>query len=342
MILTHRRLNRTLLRRQHLLERSDLTAADLVEHLVGVQAQEVLPPYVGLHARLRSFDPYDVARGLEDRSLVRLLTLRGTIHLHTAADALALRPWTQPALDKVLRHHAPVDRLALEAAVDEALADGAVTQRELSTALAEQLPDVPASDLGVLARGVVPLVQLPPRGGWHAPGGISYDHLGRWLGEEPAAPDLPELVRRYLRAFGPAGAADMTAWSGVTRLGPVLAGMEDLTRHEDERGRTLYDVADGVLEDEDAPAPVRLLGTYDNVWLSHADRDRVTAPDKRRHWMGANGGVAMVVLVDGMLEGLWRVVDDRVEIVELLRDLTPAERRELDAEVERTDALLGS
>ena len=72
----------------------------LVEHLVGLQAQDNLPPYLSLAARLSSFDPEEVSRGLEDRSLVRLLTLRGTIHLLTADDALALRPWTLPVHDR--------------------------------------------------------------------------------------------------------------------------------------------------------------------------------------------------------------------------------------------------
>jgi len=116
--------------------------------------------------------------------------------------------------------------------------------------------------------------------------------------------------------------------------------MDDLVRHEDEDGKVLFDVADGVLEDADAPAPVRLLGTYDNVWLAHAGRDRVTEAGTRGNWMGANGGVACTVFVDGWLTGLWRVVDDRAEVVQLFRDLTPVEREELDEEVERVSSLL--
>ena len=85
-------LNRTLLHRQHLLERTTDAAHEMVEHLVGLQAQENLPPYLSLAARLDDFDPHAVTRGLEDRSLVRLLVMRGTIHLLTADDALTLRP----------------------------------------------------------------------------------------------------------------------------------------------------------------------------------------------------------------------------------------------------------
>jgi Winged helix DNA-binding domain len=147
-------------------------------------------------------------------------------------------------------------------------------------------------------------------------------------------------VRRYLAAYGPATAADVTAWSGVTRLGPVLAGMDDLERHEDEAGKVLYDVPGGVVEDEETPAPPRLLGTYDNVWLSHAGRDRVTVPEKRTQWMGVNGGVAMSLFVDGWLEGLWRQAHGRVEVIGTFRDLTRRERADLDEEIARVETLL--
>jgi hypothetical protein len=99
-------------------------------------------------------------------------------------------------------------------------------------------------------------------------------------------------------------------------------------------------VADGDLAEEDAPAPVRLLGQYDNLWLSHAGRDRVTTPESRRSWMGVNGGLASTVFADGMLVGLWRVTDGRVEVLSTIRTLTARERSELDDEITRVDELL--
>lgn len=339
MKLTPQRLNRTLLRRQHLLERVDATPEEMSRHLLGLQAQENLPPYLSLQARLTSFDPYAVTRALEEPTLVRLLTMRGTIHLLTLEDAVTLRPWTQPVLDKVLRNHAPADPERVRRAVADVIAGGPVAQKELSAAVGDALPDLPTGDRAVIARGLVPLVQLPPRGTWKGSGGLVYEDVARWVGQPLAEPDVEAVVRRYLAAFGPASAADVTAWSGVTRLGPVLAAM-DLERHEDESGKVLYDVPGGVIEDEDSPAPPRLLGTYDNVWLSHAKRDRVTAPEKRTRWMGLNGGVAMSLFVGGWLEGLWRVTDDRVEVIELFRDLTKRERSDLDDEIVRVEELL--
>ncbi len=348
MRLTRRRLNRTLLARQHLLARTDVDVPEMVSHLVGLQAQENLPPYLSLAARLIDLDPEDVSRALEDRSLVRLLTMRGTIHLLTADDALMLRQWTQPRQEKERKASQNtqaalhLDTETFNRAVGTALADGPLAVKALGEALAATFPDVPANALSQLARVNQPLAQLPPRGAWKRSGGVVYQYVDRLLGRPLADPDPPTIVRRYLRAFGPASAADVTAWSGVTGMGGVLKAMNDLEVHEDPDGRTLFDLPDGSLADEGMPAPVRLLGTYDNVWLSHAGRDRVTEPEKRKRWMGVNGGVASALFVDGMLEGLWRAVDGRVDVIELFRKLTRSERIELDEETARVEALLAS
>ncbi|CUR54243.1 putative LigA [metagenome] len=345
MLLSPRTLNRTLLHRQGLLTRSTTPAIDLIGHLIGLQAQETLPPYLSLNARLADFDPRPVSDALGNRELARLLVMRGTIHLLTPADALSLRQFSQPAQDRERRSSQNVREAAhlaaddVRAAVDDVLAAGPLAVRDLGAALAKRLPGVAPAQLGQLARVDSPLVQVPPRGQWQASGGVVYQRADTWLGAPLRDPDVPTIVRRYLRAFGPALAADVTTWSGVTRLGPVLAGMDDLVRHTDERGRVLYDAPDGEVV-EDAPAPVRLLGTYDNVWLSHAGRDRVTQTGKGTHWMGSNGGVAMAMFVDGWLEGLWRIVDGKPEVVAEFRVLTTAERRELDDELARVEALL--
>ncbi len=249
MRLSRRRLNRTLLLRQHLVDRVSMSVPEMSGHLVGLQAQENLPPFLSLAARLTDFDPNDVTRGLEGRSLVRLLTLRGTVHLLAAADALTLRSWTAPVHEREIKISQSigaargVEREAFSGAVAELLGAAPMAQRDLGAALAERFPAYPATQLGQLARSVAPLVQLPPRGTWKGSGGVVYQHVDRWVGRPLVDPDPTEIVRRYLIAFGPATAADMTAWSGVTRLGPVVTAMDDLVQHQDESGRVLYDVA---------------------------------------------------------------------------------------------------
>ena len=101
-VLSQRTLNRTLLARQLLLEPVSMDPLAAAEHLVGLQAQLPTSPYIALHARLARFDPATLSQAMEDRRAVRIVLMRGTIHLVSADDALLLRPVIQPVLDREL------------------------------------------------------------------------------------------------------------------------------------------------------------------------------------------------------------------------------------------------
>lgn len=346
MRLSHRALERTLLLRQHLLERTDADPLAMIEHLIGLQGQDNLPPYLSLAARIEGFDPRALSRAITEREAVRFLSLRGTVHVLTATDALFLRAWVQPSLDRLsgtntssrpARH---LDGPDLVAEIGALLGDGPLPVKRIGELLAMAHPDAPAAALSHLARERAPLVQVPPRGLWRRSGGVIYAHLEDWLGAPQGGLDLPAVVRRYLRAYGPAAAADLTTWSGVTRLGPLFAEMAaELEVYEGPEGKPLYDVSGAPIADEDQPAPARLLGRFDNVWLAHAARDRVLSGPARRRWAGPNGGVGNLLLLDGRGEGIWTVQEGRV-VVDSWRTPTGAERRELDEEIERVEALL--
>jgi hypothetical protein len=238
--------------------------------------------------------------------------------------------------------HVPTDELV--AVGRGLLADrGPLPVKALGVALAETFPDAPPTALANRLREAVPLVQATPRGQWRRPGGVVYETLETWLGEPPTREPLPlaDVVRRYLRAFGPATPADVTAWSGITGVRAAFDALGDelvpLRTHD---GRTVWDLAGLELTGSDVPAPARFLGRYDNVWLSHAGRDRVTPPEARRRWTGANGGVGSVVLVDGVLAGLWSATPGGSVELDLFAPATRAQRAELDAEAGRVEALL--
>ena len=79
-VLSRPALGRATLERQ-LLRRSAMPALDAVAHLVGMQAQIPLNPYLGLWSRLERFEPAQLADLLVDRKVVRIVALRGTLHL---------------------------------------------------------------------------------------------------------------------------------------------------------------------------------------------------------------------------------------------------------------------
>ena len=156
-------------------------------------------------------------------------------------------------------------------------------------------------------RNLLPLVQVPPRGLWNTSGQPKTVPLDVWADARLPGPiTIDELVLRYLRAFGPATAADVTAWCRLTGMREVIERLRPRLRTlRDERNRELFDVEDGLLPDEDTPAPVRFLPEYDNVLLSHQDRTRI-APEGLRP-LSSDAGLGWgSVLVDGFLSARWR------------------------------------
>jgi hypothetical protein len=347
-----RSLTRTLWLRQQLVpgRRTVAGVPSLVEHLIGLQAQDNLPPYLPLAARSDAFSPGDLSDRLKSRELVRMLTMRGTVHVLTPDDALQLRGWVQPALDRVSASNQlsrPAKHLTtadLDAAMRPFLGDGSRPVTEIGTHLASLYPEVPEEALRQVVRERLPVLQAPPRGLWKRSGGVSYAYAESYLGRPFSSADVEELVLRYLGAYGPATAADMTTWSLVTRLGPVFTAMARdgrLRTVTDKAGRTLYDVPGAPVADPDLPLPTVLLGKYDNVFLSHADRDRIAPEAARKSWMGSNGGVGATLFLDGLLAGLWHLAGDRI-IVEPFKRPTRAEQDGIDAEIARVEALLAT
>jgi hypothetical protein len=320
--LSARALNRATLARQLLLAREARPVLDTVEHLVGLQAQVPLDPYTGLWSRLERFRPEALARLLEERAVVRIVVMRGTIHLVSADDCVLLRPLMQPVLEAELARHrdySPALRgVDLEPVLEvarEVMAEQPRSGQQLRAALAERFPEQDAAALTFACRCLLPIVQVPPRGVWGRTGQVTVTTAESWLGRPLAArPALDEVVLRYLAAFGPASVADVTTWCRLTRLREVVERLRPRLRtFRDERGRELFDLPDAPRPDPDTPAPARFLPEYDNVLLSHDDRTRVV-PEARRAAIRQAGGIGLgSVLHDGFVCGLWRLERDRAD-----------------------------
>ncbi|WP_328808628.1 winged helix DNA-binding domain-containing protein [Nonomuraea montanisoli] len=337
-MISTRELNRATLARQLLLRRHAMPALEAVEHLVGLQAQAPFPPYFGLWSRLDGFTPDELARPLLEREAVRMVLMRGTVHLVTAADALTLRPLTQPLLDRHLnlahgRSLQGVDADRLAKTIRQALAERPLTSAELGAHLAERFPAAAPDDLAVAVRCVVPLVQVPPRAVWGKAGRTAYAAMEDWLGRPPHPEPSPErLVLRYLAAFGPATVADAQAWSGLTGLREIVERLRPrLVVLRDEQGRELFDLPDAPRPGADVPAPVRLVAPFDNVLLGHADRTRIISDEHRRTVITINGQVLGTVLADGFVRGVWKR-EGPVVTVEPFAPLTPGQVEEVRAE----------
>ena len=86
MTLSWAELNRAVLARQLLLERADLTPADAVERVGGLQTQYAPSAYVGLWSRLAGFRRADLTEALHSADVVQAWVMRCTIHMVSARD----------------------------------------------------------------------------------------------------------------------------------------------------------------------------------------------------------------------------------------------------------------
>ncbi|MGW4565667.1 winged helix DNA-binding domain-containing protein [Streptomyces sp. NPDC004561] len=338
-LLDPRALNRATLERQLLLRLSPRSAADAVGHLLGLQAQNVTPPYYALAARLDGFAPEQLSTLMAGREVARLVTLRSTLHTHTADDCLTLRPLVQPARERELglfrRGLAGVDAGRLAGLVRELVEAEPRTMAQLREALSTEWPDADPQALAVAARCTLPLVQVTPRGLWGRSGQVALTTAEHWLGRPSGpAPEPESVVLRYLAAFGPASVKDMQTWAGLTRLRDAFERLRPrLLTFRDANGVELFDLPDAPRPDRDTPAPPRFLPEFDNLLLSHADRTRVIPPAYwGRSWQGNQAH--RTLLVDGFLAGVWRL-DAGALVVEPFGKLTRAEREEVAAEGER-------
>jgi hypothetical protein len=266
--------------------------------------------------------------------------MRNTIHLVTAHDCLEQRSLFQSLLERQLqttafgRNLVGMDVSAVIAQASMLMKELPRTFSELGRLLQRRWPDRDATSLAYAIRYLVPIVQVPPRGIWGKSAQPTWTSTEHWLGRPLAPkPSIEKLIVRYLAAFGPASVADVSAWSGLTGLRPVVERLRPTLRtFQDERGRELFDVPDGPLPDPDAPAPPRFLPEYDNLLIGHDDRTRVI--DHAYRYVIFTG----TLLVDGFVQGTWTIKrgrDAATLMIEPLRRLTKTDRLAVAEEGER-------
>jgi hypothetical protein len=342
-----RELNRATLARQMLLEREDSTVVYTVERLAGMQAQEAKPPYIGLWSRLRSFERADLLDEVRKRALVRVTAMRGTLHLMSTRDYLAIRACLQPMLDvammSILKNRG--DGIDVDAFVEQArdfFASREATFNDLRAVLAESNPDIDIRAAAYAARLRLPLVQTPDGAPWGWTNDPKFTLASSWLGTEvPAEGEIDGFVLRYLGAFGPATMADFQAWSGVKNAKDAFDRLRPrLVTFRDERKRELFDLPDSPRPGADVPAPVRYLPDFDNLMLGHADRTRVIPDEYRQRVATANLRTLASFLVDGMVAGTWKIEVKRKTATLVLDSFQPLAKGVQEALVDEGERLL--
>lgn len=293
---------------------------------------------VGLHARVTGLTGEQFRRAVEvDKTLVWSWSLRLAPFVFPAADRDVFTAGVLPKEEdswRVLLRKAGDDLDAAGVKVGDALdltveaMQGALEGRalgkaELSTELSRRLPDellvwckrcavrhVPERLLRAAA--VHSRVCFVPGPGDGAGGEIVLARHDDWLGFRPVADGgmaRTGLVRRFLRAYGPAAPADLAQWAEIDpveaarwwrEVEPGLVGFE-------LAGRRVWLHRDDISTFRNPPAPlgVRFLPPYDQ-FLAQPDRETLV-PDpqlQRRIWR--QSGNPGVLLFQGEVLGVWR------------------------------------
>ena len=337
-ILTTRALNRTLLARQHLLERASADPIAVMEAMGGIQMQYAPAGYIGLWSRVRDFPRSTLTRLLEERRAIQGTMLRATIHTVSAADYWPTmagigrinREWYARAQ---AREIGSTNMEAVVTAIREELTGGPVRSGELADRLvARGFPNRAAA----WASTWIEMVRVPPSGTWERRRADLYALAEWWLPPEREIGEhegIEHLVRRYLGAFGPAPLRDIATWMGlnVGQMRHVAEGME-LCAYRDEQGRRLVDLPDAEVLRGDEPAPPRFLPVWDATLLVHARRTQLLPEEHRPAVFSTRTPHSVnTFLVDGQVAGAWRFEDGEVRL-EAFRRLSGEERSALEGE----------
>lgn len=336
-------MNRALLARQFLLERSKLPLTRTLEKIGGLQTQYAPSAYIGLWSRLAGFRRVALTKALEERRAVQGSLMRDTIHVVTARDypffAAGIREARREWWLRVHRQQLEgVDMDDVSRRLRRALADGPRRQAELvELLLADGLPRIAWSGAGLW----LDLVRVPPSGTWEQRRADLYGLADEWLGASRAteAEGQDHLVRRYLGGFGPAPVGDIASWAGlpVTTVRRIAERLP-LRRYRDERGELLLDLPRAPLPDPETPAPVRFLPTFDATLFAHARRTQIL-PERYRGLVFDTKTPHSVAtfLVHGAVAGTWRYEKGRIRLDPFDR-LPRAASRDVTEEAERLTA----
>jgi hypothetical protein len=349
--------------------RSDPVAA--TEAMTVLHATEAPSVYLSLLARVEGLRVEDVDRALYDeRSLVKQLAMRRTLFVFprdllpaawgSASARVAATQRARVAKDAEKAGLADDGEAWLEAACAAALdrlADGselsAQQLREDVAELSGRIELAPGKSYGgnfPIAPRVLTLLGAEGRivrasnaGHWRT-ARPRWTLMSAWLGDvpEPMKPreGYAELVRRWLRTFGPGTTADLQWWLGGTATA-VKQALGDVAAVEVALGR---DGVGWVLPDDVDPEPAvepwgALLPVLDPTVMGWKERAFYLGPHAPMLF-DTNGNAGTTAWWDGRVVGCWVQDPDGVVLLNLLEDVGSEARSVLEAEAGRLTAWL--
>jgi len=350
------------LARQLIAPPSSTTAEEVARRLIGVQAQVVSSAALAVAVRGTELTTTALPQALAERRLVRAWAMRGTLHAFDADDyptivgALRRREtWRRP----VWFRYFEVTEAEMESIIEGVgaiLDDGRPrTRRELADDLGRRLgrglERQLASSWGTLLKPAADRGYLI-----HAAGEgntVTFTRPDRWIGRwREVEPDeaLPELLLRYLAAYGPASAVEVRRWWGGLKSTFMRTALGELGGHAvtidlgGAHGLLLAEDVDAIAATAPLAGAVQLLGPFDPLIVGGGSRDALIPPAFYSRVSRTAGWISPVVLVDGVVAGVWDGTvrgDDYAVTIDWFATTRPPARRVVRAAAERVATTLG-
>jgi hypothetical protein len=350
----------------------------------GIQNSPPGSALLALHARMRGLTREQVAGAVaEEKSLLQTWCMRGAPFYVPASDAPVFTTGVLPPTDEAMRHFVlgvepALDRLGMSlteavdltgAEIGDVLRGRRLAINELGAEIAERVARVlprrqreiweeagPYAPDQPLGEGVVHfcirilalrrVVCFAPRAGTKAPFVLVDEWLGHPIPDVDPEAARAELLRRYLRCYGPSTRGDFAAWTGVHAgdTDPWWRSVEDELTPVGFGGRSWVLTEDlDALRSAPMPKGVRLLPPRDPYTQM---RDRETIVDKPYHrevWKTV--GEPGTVLAGGRITGTWRPRKSGRKLTMTIKtfgSLPDRDKRSLLGEAEQVAPLRGA
>ncbi len=332
-------LARWRLRTQHLVEPHRATAVGVVSSLLAVQAENPAQSAWAVAARTATPDPADLARLLDDGTVVRTHVLRPTWHYVAADDLAWLLELTAPRVRRTtqqqLRTVHGMDGRAVDGvstAVLEALEVPGLTRTDLVGVLAATGYEISGQALMILLADLE--LQALVCGGKPTDDGThTYARFADRI-RSPRRLDrteaLAELALRYFTGHGPATEYDLAYWATLP-LGDVRAGLakvSDRLESFERDGRRFWHAPADRPAAAGTPAS-HLLQILDETYRGYQDSRWVL--DAAGVVPRARETAAGMALVDAQLVAAMRRTVDADRVVFELRPYRPLLPGDLEA-----------
>ena len=362
-----------LARRHHLTPAARAaTALDVARGMVALHATDPATVYLSIFARCKDPDVAEIEPALyDDKVLMRMLGMRRTMFVVPiefapvvqAACTRAIAAQERRRTIQLFGQAGIADDIAAWLGVLEEQTFEALDKRGKATAqqLFEDLPELKrqvriaseksyAGAMGVSTRILFQLsadgriVRGRPRGSWIS-GQYHWSPMTAWLPGGLAEISLPaaqtDLIRGWLRSFGPGTLADLKWWTGLG-LGEVRRALRDLQAVEVDLGEASGWVLADDLEPEAACEPwVSLLPGLDPTPMGFVDRAWFLG-DYAPAIFDRTGNIGPSVWCDGRIVGGWAQRKNGTIAYKLLEDVGAEAERAVESAAHDLGRWLGA